>query len=87
MIEVRIQLLLGKKVVDATGRSVGRILSVHAEKIANECLVTEYHLGLGGLLGRMGVSNARPKTIPWQLMDLSDPERPRLKVRLEELKS
>jgi hypothetical protein len=85
MIEVRIQLLLGKKVEDAAGRSVGRILSVHAEKIANECLVTEYHLGLGGLLLRMGISSAKPRVIPWHLMDLSDPERPRLKVRLEQL--
>ena len=88
MIYVRLDALLGRMVVDADGRKVGRILSVMGEREGGKCFVTEYRLGADALLSRLGIVTARlvglpfqhePKRIPWQKMDLSDPEHPRLK--------
>ena len=94
MIEVHAELLFGKRVRDKNGVVVGRIRAIVTEKKANECTVKEYRLGTVALLSRMGIATAhlfgirlerRPRTIPWQLMDLSDPEHPRLKVTLADL--
>lgn len=94
MTEVHVELLLGKRVHDAKGRMIGRLMSIQAKREGAFCFVTEYHLGAAGLLSRLGISTARmfgfdlkrrPQVIPWQLMDLSDPECPRLKIAIEEL--
>lgn len=91
---VRLDTLLGKQVLDARGRKVGRIQSVSGKYDGPRCYVTTYDLGAGALLTRLGIVTARliglplrrnPKRVPWQLMDLSDPSRPRLTVPLEEL--
>ena len=96
MIEVHAELLFGKRVRDANGVVVGRIRSIAVEKVANECFVKEYGLGTVAFLSRMGIAavnlfgvnlKRRPRTIPWQVMDLSDPEDPRLKVTLAELEA
>jgi sporulation protein YlmC with PRC-barrel domain len=92
--EVHVEALIGRRVRDTKGRVIGRIMSVRANREGGHCYVTEYLLGAAALLSRMGWSGARiigiqshrePKRVPWQLMDLSDPERPRTTVPLEEL--
>ena len=92
---VHIELLLGRKVHDPEGRRVGRILEVHAEPEGKDCVVREYLLGAAALLTRLGISAGRlvglpahrePIRVPWDQMDLSDPARPRLRCRVEELK-
>jgi len=92
---VHFELLLGRKVHDSEGRRVGRILEVHAESEGKDCVVREYLLGTAALLTRLGISAGRmvglplhrePIRVPWDQMDLSDPERPRLRCRVEELK-
>ncbi len=94
MMKVHVELLLGKRVHDPNGRNAGRILEIMARKDGAHCFVTEYLLGSGGLLTRLGISSAHlvglpvrsePKRIPWQQMDLSDPDHPRLRVPIEEL--
>lgn len=91
---VHVELLLGRRVRDARGRVVGRIVTLHAIRDGAKCFVDEYHLGPGALLERLGMRTAhlvglgrkgRLRRIPWQIMDLSDPERPRLTVTLEDL--
>jgi hypothetical protein len=94
MTYVRLETLLGKEVIDAQGRKVGRILSVTGVTEGPQCFVSEYLLGTGALLARLGIVTARlvglrwnhgPKRIPWQMMDLSDPDHPRLTVPREQL--
>jgi len=86
--KVHLELLVGKLVRDRNGAKIGRIRSVHAEKEGDDCVVRHYELGGAALLSRFGISalrlagwpmNKEPRKIPWDQMDLSDPEKPRLK--------
>lgn len=91
---VHVELLLGRRVRDVDGRVVGRILAIFGTVDGPKCHVREYHLGTAALLERLGISTAHlfglpirrdPKRVPWQLMDLSDPDQPRLTVRAQDL--
>jgi hypothetical protein len=82
-------------VKDADGKVAGRILSVSAEITGEECLVREFHLGPAALLERLGMSvsglaglplHREPLRVGWEDMDLSDPQRPRLRAPLDEVK-
>jgi sporulation protein YlmC with PRC-barrel domain len=100
--EVRLDQLLGRKVVDAAGEVIGRleeaVAEVRVEAGRSDHVVREFHVGkfamlerLGaGLLGRelvrlLGVPYAG-YVVPWEAMDLGEPERPRVKVKKAELK-
>jgi sporulation protein YlmC with PRC-barrel domain len=101
--EVRLDLLLGRKVVDASGEVIGRLEEVVAEvRVDNhgsDHVVREFHVGkcaaaerlAGGLLGGAvlrlltGGRGYSGYVVPWQIMDLSDPERPRVRGRKGEL--
>lgn len=92
--KVHFELLLGRKVYDPDGVRVGRIFSVIAEQEGDDCVIREYHLGTAALLSRLGITALRlvglhrhePLRVPWDQLDLSDPEKPRLRCRAEELK-
>jgi sporulation protein YlmC with PRC-barrel domain len=94
--EVKFELLLGKKVYAADGKSVGRLEEVRAGLRRGECFVEEYHVGsyavferlaavsLGrALLGRFGAGGGY--RVPWDKLDLTDPTRPRLRCPVDEL--
>ncbi|MDP9359922.1 MAG: hypothetical protein M3P29_00570 [Acidobacteriota bacterium] len=98
--EVKVELLLGRRVVDANGVKVGRIEEVLAERDGEELLVTEYLVGRYGLFQRLSIyhfgvgllrllggraQSANPHRIPWQTLDLSDDEHPRLTCTIDEL--
>lgn len=100
--EVKLELLLGRRVVDINGQRVGRIEEVLADREGDELLVTHYLIGRYGLFERfstyhvgIGVlrylgsraQSANPHRIPWDKMDLSDAEHPRLTCSIDELKS
>ena len=79
---------------DLAGRRVGRIRDIRAEARDGELLVVEYHLGSAALMERWGLSLLRlvglgaarePLRIPWDRIDISDPERVTYLGRLEEL--
>jgi hypothetical protein len=84
--------LVGRVVVDRDGRSAGRLQELRVEVRNGEWIVTAYVLGMAGLLERLNVGvrlvlggrlhgrTARPDQI-----DLSDPDKPRLTCRREEL--
>jgi len=84
---VRLQSLVGRRVYDGEGRAVGRIEEVRAEWQGEDLVVTEYQCGPAALLSRLGISALRllglghhrePKRIPWDRLDWSDPEKPRV---------
>ena len=92
---VRLQDLVGRRVLTADGAVAGRIEEIRATWRGEKCLIEEYHLGAAALLERLGLSAARligwtvsrdPLRVPWQQLDLSDPEHPRLRCSVEELK-
>jgi sporulation protein YlmC with PRC-barrel domain len=97
--EVHIELLLNRRVVAANGRAIGRIEEVCAELRAGEAYVTEYLVGAFALFERLAawrigrelltLFGARRRghgyRVPWDKLDLSDPERPRLICKVEEL--
>jgi hypothetical protein len=91
---IRLQALVGELVRDVNGERVGRIRSVQAERVGDECLVRDYELGGEALLSRLGISALRlvgwrrggePLCVPWDQLDVSDPEHPRLRCTKEEL--
>lgn len=74
--EIRLEDLVGARVLGLDGEVVGRIREVQAEWRGPRCVVTELHVGTGGLLRR------RPRgfRVPLSEIDLRDPARPRLRV-------
>ena len=91
--KAHVELLLGRRVLDVNNRVVGRIRSIHARRRGHDYVVEEYRIGPAAFLEGLGISTARmigvqwgkPLCIPWQKLDLSDPERPRLRCAKEEL--
>ena len=98
---IRLHKLLSHDVVDTAGRRAGRIEEVRATVRGGECLVEEYILGREGLIERLSVPElataflsflgagkpAGGQRVPWHQMDLSDPDRPRLRCTIDQLKS
>jgi sporulation protein YlmC with PRC-barrel domain len=96
--EVHLELLLGKRVFALNGRPVGRLEEVRAElDNRNACFVTEFLIGSYAVLERLSlwrIGRAILRTlhvrkqgyrIAWEQLDLSDPQRPRLKCEVDEL--
>jgi sporulation protein YlmC with PRC-barrel domain len=98
--ELRLELLLGRRVVDGNGVKVGRIEEVMAEREGDELLVTQYLVGVYGLFQSLSIhhfgagvlrllgaraQSTKPHRIPWDKLDLTDPEHPRLTCAIEEL--
>jgi sporulation protein YlmC with PRC-barrel domain len=91
MREVRLELLVGRCVFDPEGRKLGHIEEIVAETIDGELVVTEFHVGSGAVAERLSIHHfgsrlfslfgahghsSKPRKVPWQQMDLEDPERP-----------
>lgn len=89
--EIALEDLLGRVVRTATGRPVARIDDVRAEPEGEEYVVREVVLSELGLRARLfGIASQLPtlralglagpyrtRAVPWDWLDLSDPERPR----------
>jgi sporulation protein YlmC with PRC-barrel domain len=85
MSDVHVELLVGRRVVDANGEVAGRLQRIMADRVGLECVVSEYRLGAGALLERLGLASRGGLVVPWQQMDLSDPLHPRLRCTNAEL--
>ena len=96
--ELHIELLLGRRVAGPDGEPVGRIEEVCAEPAGRDLAITEYHLGVDAALERLSASLIgwatlglfRPRQggghrVPWDKLDLSDPDHPRLTCPVAEL--
>ena len=96
--DVHVEGLLGRKVFDSTGRFVGRLEEIHTRRDGEHVVVEEWVLGTGGLVERLSlgpllrgvlrswVLRAKSQRLPWDALDLRQPDRPRLRGRLEDLK-
>ena len=102
MRELRVDLLTGRMVHDPLGRRVGRIRELVGEiecPGSAEYVVREFHLSSGGLVEALGGSQlarvladrlgrrTNRIVVGWRDLDLSDPERPRLRRPLAELQA
>jgi hypothetical protein len=86
--------MVGRRVLDTDGKKVGRIVAVRVDWEGKDCVVRDYLLGTAALLKRLGISakvflgmklKHEPRSIAWDLMDISDPEKPRLLCSLAEI--
>src|SRR3954451_15643681 len=97
---LHLELLLGHQVLDVDGKPVGRIEELVARRDGDACYIKAYVLGREGLAERMSVAGlssllvgflgARRQSppghrVPWNQMDLTDAEQPRLRCTLREL--
>ncbi|HZP40762.1 MAG TPA: PRC-barrel domain containing protein, partial [Candidatus Binatia bacterium] len=71
---VRLDALVGRRVRDRRGRSVGRIEEVRAERTERGWVVVEYHLGPGALVERLSASlllgRRRGRRVRWDQVDV-----------------
>jgi hypothetical protein len=98
--EIKVELLLGTKVCDIDGKSIGRIEEFRVERDEKACLVEAYLIGASALIERLSAwTLVRPiknflgvrklyvlYQVPWQDMDLSDPHHPRLRIAKRDLR-
>ncbi len=96
--ELNLEMLLGRRVLQTDGKSAGRIHEIQAEQRGDEWAITEYHIGPTALLSRLsafhlaaplfrllGADKDAGRRVPWDKMDLSDPDRPTLFCDLDAL--
>jgi sporulation protein YlmC with PRC-barrel domain len=98
--EVNVERLLGTMVRDIDGEDIGRIEELRVEREENSCVVEAYLIGASGLIHRLSAwTLVRPirkflsardihsaYRVPWQDMDLSDPDHPRLRSAQRDLR-
>jgi len=99
--EIYLEMLLGKPVLDSMGKSIGRIHEVRAEQQGDEWVVQEYLTGQAAILERLSAwtigrailpllkanQSHGGYIVPWNKLDLTDPEKPRLLCKVDELKT
>lgn len=99
--EIHLELLLGRQVLDSTGKAIGRIEEICAEQQGEEWIIKEYLIGYAAILERLSAWNIGMAIlhllgahkihggykVPWNKLDLTDPQKPRLHCSLDELKS
>lgn len=99
--EINAELLLGRRVLAPDGRSAGRIEEIVAEPQGSVLAVREYHLGSYALMERLaatpfgramldffnGSGIGQGYRVPWDKLDLTDPEKPRLLCALADLET
>jgi sporulation protein YlmC with PRC-barrel domain len=99
--ELHLELLLGKQVWDCEGQYVGRIEEICAQQRGNDWVIQEYLVGSTALLERLSawkiglgllkLMGARKiyggYRIPWEQLNLSNPDRPSLRCTRADLKS
>ena len=91
--QLRLERLVGREVLAANNRAIGRLEEIRAERRGSACVITEYVIGAGGLLERLGIGlellfSARRggHVARWDQIDITDPDRPRLLCPFSELR-
>jgi hypothetical protein len=92
------ELLPGKKVLALNGKSIGRLEEIYAKADRGQFFVAEFLVGSYALLERLaawsigravlkvlGAKRQEGYRIRWDQLDLSDPQRPRLRCDVDEL--
>ena len=99
MSAIRVELLIGRTVLDAHGIRVGRIEEVRGESHDDAFVVDAFLVGWSPLIARLGAWKlVRPirgmfppvlyemYRVPWDAMDLSDPAHPSATLAKRELR-
>jgi len=97
--ELHLEMLIGRRVFDPHGKVVGRLEEVVVDERDGESFVREFHVGayamferlMGGpvgssLLRLLGRRAYAPLAIPWEMLDLGNPRRPRITRPAAELR-
>ena len=96
--EVHVEQLLGTRARDIDGVVVGRIEELRVDVIEGDAVVTEFHLGPAAIWERLGgfalqlpfvrlLTVARHEyRLTWSMLDLSDPDHPRVLERRSNLR-
>lgn len=97
--EIHAELLVGCKVRDSSGRTIGRLEEVMVDDREGAHFVTEFHVGqyamlerlMGGAVGRsvlrlLGGGLRKGLAVPWDAMDLRNPRAPRITIPARELR-
>jgi hypothetical protein len=90
---VRLDRLLGRAVHGLDGRRVGRLEEFRAVRRDSTWVISEYVIGVAGLLERFGMglrlligrAGKHGYVARWDQIDVSDPERPQLRCAIEAL--
>jgi len=97
--EVHVEHLLGRRVVDVDDRAIGRLEEFRADVVEGELVVTEFHVGGAALIERIAAFVTqlpffslipfarRGYRVSWRDLDLSDPLRPRVQRRRDQLET
>jgi hypothetical protein len=90
--EIRLEMLVGRRVRALNGRPAGHLEEIRVERRGGAWVITEYHVGALALLERLAIRfvrwplrRIRGWRVRWDQLDVSDPRRPRLTCPLEEL--
>jgi hypothetical protein len=91
---VRLDRLIGRKVLTGNNRVLGRLEECRAERRGDAWVVTEWLIGSAGLMERLGfgvrmilgLRAGRSFVARWDQLDLSNPDRPRLNGSTDELR-
>ena len=91
---VRLDRLIGRKILTGNNRHLGRLEECRAERTGDAWVITEWVIGSAGLLERLGfglrmilgLHAGRGFVARWDQVDISDPERPRLICSIDELR-
>lgn len=100
MREIHLYEILGRKVCDANGEYAGCLEEIEVERGDEVCPVKSYLVEHRGLMSRITAwaladslqkaipvsEDSLPYRVPWDQMDLSDPEHPRITVAKSELR-
>lgn len=89
--EVHLDQLLGRQVFAPNNQRIGHLEEFRVEKRGNGYVVTEYVIGVAGLVERLGVALLFGKrragyVARWDQVDVSDPVHPRLTCPASELR-
>ena len=90
---VRLDRLIGRNVLTANNRRLGRLQECRAELRGTRWVVTGWIVGPAGLFERLGVGTRmilgrmRPSgyIVRWDQLDLTTPDRPRLTCSVDDL--
>jgi hypothetical protein len=92
--DLRLDRLLGREVLTANNRSLGRLEEFRAERRGSGWVITEYVIGRAGLFERLGLAARLVVGVAagggfvarWDQLDVGNPDRPRLVCPVEELR-
>lgn len=98
--ELHLERLIGRQVHDSAGQPVGRIEEIRAEQQGDEWVIQEYLIGTAAILERLsawtiglGILHLLGAhklhggyRVPWDKLDLSNPQHPRLRCSIAVIK-